>query len=78
MTLAWVSGGNLKKIGEFGVPEGDVIRHFRMIVQLLKTIKMSIDDPVTIENLNTAMKILNRDAVDAEAELGVEVKSFSS
>lgn len=78
ITLAWVNGGDLKKIGEFGIPEGDVIRHFRMIVQLLKTIKMSIDDPVTIENLNAAMKILNRDAVDAEAELGVEIKNFES
>jgi len=76
MTFAWVSGCDLKKIGTFGVPEGDVIRHFRMIVQLLKTIKLSIEDPVTIENLNAAMRLLNRDAVDAEAELGIEVKSI--
>jgi superfamily II RNA helicase len=76
VTLAWVNGCDLKKIGEFGIPEGDVIRHFRMIVQLIRTIKMSIDDPVTIENLNAAMRLLNRDAVDAEAELGIEVKSF--
>lgn len=78
LTLAWVNGCDLKKIGEFGIPEGDVIRHFRMIVQLLRTIKMSIDDPVTVENLNAAMRLLNRDAVDAEAELGVEIKEFDS
>ena len=76
ITLAWVSGGDLKKIGSFGIPEGDVIRHFRMIVQLLRTIKMSIDDPVTIENLNAAVRLINRDAVDAEAELGIEIQGM--
>jgi superfamily II RNA helicase len=73
ITYSWVIGCDLKKIGTFGVPEGDIIRHFRMIVQLLKTIKAQIDDPVTIENLNAAMRLINRGAVDAEAELGVEV-----
>ena len=73
ITFAWVSGSDLQKIGSFGVPEGDIIRHFRMIVQLIKTIKSQIEDPVTIENLNSAMRLINRGAVDAEAELGVEV-----
>jgi superfamily II RNA helicase len=70
ITYSWVIGCDLKKIGTFGVPEGDIIRHFRMIIQLLRTIKMQIDDPVTIENLNSAIRLLNRGAVDAEAELG--------
>ena len=73
VTFAWVSGCDLKKIGTFGVPEGDIIRHFRMIVQLLRTIRNSIEDSVTIDNLNSALRLLNRDAVDAEAELGVEI-----
>jgi superfamily II RNA helicase len=75
-TLAWVSGCDLKKIGTFGLPEGDIIRHFRMIVQLLRAVKASIDDPVVIEKLNEATRLINRDAVDAEAELGVEIKSI--
>ena len=74
-TLAWVGGCDLKEIGTFGLPEGDLIRHFRMIVQLLRAVKASINDPITIEKLNEATRLINRDAVDAEAELGVELKS---
>ncbi|MCL2845152.1 MAG: DEAD/DEAH box helicase [Chitinivibrionia bacterium] len=77
ITLSWVKGGDLEKIGSFSIPEGDIIRHFRMIVQLIKVIKLHIEDPVTIENLNSAMRLINRGAVDAEAELGVEVSSLS-
>ncbi len=69
---AWASGCDLTRLASFGVPEGDLIRILRMVLQLLRSIKLSIDDPVTIEKLNSAMKLINRDAVDAEAELRIE------
>ncbi|MDR0304570.1 MAG: DEAD/DEAH box helicase [Chitinispirillales bacterium] len=69
VTFSWVSGCDLAKIGSFGVPEGDIIRYFRMIVQLLRTIKVSINDEIIIEKLNNAIRLINRDAVDAETEL---------
>lgn len=71
-TYAWASGCNLKQLGDFGIPEGDLIRMFRMIIQLLRTIKFTIDDPVVIEKMTAAIRLLNRDAVDAEAELAVD------
>ncbi|MGM0444192.1 MAG: DEAD/DEAH box helicase [Fibrobacterota bacterium] len=70
--LSWVNGGTLGDLMLFGVPEGDLIRVFRMIVQLIRAIKTNIDDPVTIEKLNEARALINRGVVDAEAELAVD------
>jgi superfamily II RNA helicase len=70
--MSWVNGGDLRELGSFGIPEGDIIRIFRMIVQLIRTIKANIDDPVTIEKFKIAMDLINRGAVDAEAELKIE------
>lgn len=69
---AWANGCDLSRLGSFGVPEGDLIRILRMTIQLLRSIKQNIDDPVTIEKFNKAMDLINRDAVDAEAELKIE------
>ena len=66
---AWVNGCSLAELGHFRVPEGDLIRLFRMVIQLLKTLKVSIDDPVTVENLKASIELINRDVVDAQAEL---------
>lgn len=71
---AWASGCSLSELGHFRVPEGDLIRLFRMVIQLLKTLKVNIDDPVTVENLKKSIELINRDVVDAQAELekGIE------
>ncbi len=69
---AWATGCDLTRLASFGVPEGDLIRILRMTLQLLRSIKTNIDDPVTIQKFNTAFDLVNRDAVDAEAELRIE------
>jgi len=70
--FAWANGCDLTRLASFGVPEGDLIRILRMTIQLLRSIKQCIDDPVTIEKFSKAMDLINRDAVDAEAELKIE------
>lgn len=69
---AWATGCDLSRLGSYGVPEGDLIRVLRMTLQLIRSIKTSIEDPVTIEKLNKAFDMVNRGAVDAEAELKIE------
>ncbi len=69
---AWANGCDLTYLASYGIPEGDLIRILRMTLQLLRSIKQNIEDPVTIEKLNSAMDMINRDAVDAEAELKIE------
>jgi len=49
--------------------EGEVIRYFRMAVQILREI---LDTPVAAplkENIRTAIRLVNRDVVDAEKQL---------
>ncbi|ERP39130.1 DEAD/DEAH box helicase [Chitinivibrio alkaliphilus] len=70
--LSWVNGGSLGDLLAFGVPEGDLIRVLRMVVQLIRAIKANIEDPVTIEKLAECRLLINRGVVDAEAELKVE------
>jgi superfamily II RNA helicase len=70
--LSWVNGGSLGDLLAYGMPEGDLIRVLRMIVQLIRAIKVNIDDPVTIEKLDECRQLVNRGVVDAEAELKVE------
>ncbi|MCK9441181.1 MAG: DEAD/DEAH box helicase, partial [Methanothrix sp.] len=43
----WADGGELKDLEDFTVPEGDIIRVLRMTIQLLRTLKSNIEDPIT-------------------------------
>ncbi|MBN1983822.1 MAG: DEAD/DEAH box helicase [Chitinivibrionales bacterium] len=69
---AWARGCNLAELESFGVPEGDVVRILRMVVQLLRTLRFQLVDPVISERMHEALKLLNRDVVDAQAELEVD------
>ncbi len=66
---AWASGCSLKDLESFGMPEGDLVRLLRMTIQLLRTLRDAIDDPVTEEKMHQALLLVNRDVVDAQAEL---------
>jgi superfamily II RNA helicase len=66
---AWASGCALKDLESFGMPEGDLVRLLRMTIQLLRTLRDAIDDPVTEEKMHQALLLVNRDVVDAQAEL---------
>jgi superfamily II RNA helicase len=68
---AWAMGCTLRELLAFGVPEGDLVRLLRMVIQLLRTLRDRIPDPVIAERMHEAMLLINRDVVDAQAELEV-------
>jgi len=69
--FAWAQGCSLTDLESFGVPEGDMVRLLRMTIQLLRTLRNTIDDPVLTERLHESLALVNRGVVDAQAELEV-------
>ncbi|MBD3317732.1 MAG: DEAD/DEAH box helicase [Chitinivibrionales bacterium] len=69
--MSWASGCTLKELESYGIPEGDLVRVLRMTVQLLRTLRDRLDDPVVSERMHEALLLVNRDVVDAQAELQV-------
>lgn len=68
----WASEGTLRDLEAYHVPEGDIIRVLRMTIQLIRTLKNQIEDPELIEKLERALELINRDVVDAQAQLEVK------
>ncbi|KMQ51870.1 putative helicase [Chitinispirillum alkaliphilum] len=68
---AWTRGCDLKALGGFGVPEGDLVRVLRMTIQLLRTLRDRIQDPEISEKMHQALVMINRDVVDAQAQLEI-------
>jgi superfamily II RNA helicase len=69
--ISWAGGCSLKELESFGVPEGDLIRLLRMTVQLLRTLRDAIPDSYIADRMHDALVLINRDVVDAQAELEV-------
>jgi superfamily II RNA helicase len=69
--FAWANGCTLAELESFGVPEGDLVRVLRMSVQLLRTLRDTIPDPFIADRLHESLLLVNRDVVDAQAELEV-------
>jgi superfamily II RNA helicase len=69
--FAWANGCTLTELESFGVPEGDLVRVLRMTVQLLRTLRDKIPDPFISDRMHEALQLINRDVVDAQAELSV-------
>ena len=69
--FAWASGCDLTQLAGFGVPEGDLIRILRMTIQLLRTLRDKVPDPEISDRMYCAMELINRDVVDAQAQLEV-------
>ena len=68
---AWTRGEGFEKLLRFtAADEGELVRHFRMIIQLLKDL---LNAPHTSQRLHEtalhAMRLINRDVVDAEKQL---------
>ena len=68
---AWLGGCAFKDLGRHtDVDEGEIIRYFRMVIQLLRQLKQA---PQVSDNLrhtaNSALQKINRDLVDAERQL---------
>lgn len=70
-THAWLSGADFSKILRFtDTDEGQIIRFFRMAVQILREIASSnLSSPSLKTKIHRLIHILNRDIVDAERQL---------
>ena len=68
---SWIHGASFDKILRLtSADEGELVRHFRMIIQLLREIShaASVSDQLR-KTCDKAIKLLNRDVVDAERQL---------
>jgi len=73
-TEAWIKGMPFNKIMEFtDTDEGEIIRYFRMGVQILREIKeSSFSSPLLKEKTEELIYLINRDVVDAERQLRIQ------
>lgn len=69
--LAWANGCSLAELESSGIPEGDMVRVLRMTIQLLRTLRDALTDDVMSERMHHGLLLLNRDVVDAQAQLEV-------
>ncbi|MEW5758525.1 MAG: DEAD/DEAH box helicase [Candidatus Omnitrophota bacterium] len=68
---AWISGENFQKTLQLGdTDEGEIIRYFRMSVQILREInKAKISSNSLKQKTSQTIQSLNRDIIDAEKQL---------
>ena len=68
---AWVQGSSFKKAVEsIEIDEGELVRCFRMIIQLLRELAYSSHATEELKlTANRARQIMNRDVIDAEKQL---------
>ena len=68
---AWLRGTKFTKVLEYtDTDEGEVVRYFRMALQILKEIRDSkISSYLLKDKVSETVRVLNRDIVDAEKQL---------
>lgn len=68
---AWLRGTNFAKTLQFSdTDEGEVVRYFRMAIQILREINCTdICSPVLSDRIKETIRVINRDVVDAEKQL---------
>jgi superfamily II RNA helicase len=67
----WLRGTNFTKILQFtDTDEGEVVRYFRMSVQILREINdVKVASQLLREKIRETIRVINRDIVDAEKQL---------
>jgi superfamily II RNA helicase len=71
VTIAWIDGADFESLGELTeATAGDVVRNFRMSIQLMRQVRRAIHPDWDVHaRLGETMEALNRDVVDARAQL---------
>ncbi|UCB57732.1 MAG: DEAD/DEAH box helicase [Candidatus Omnitrophota bacterium] len=74
VTEAWLRGTDFSKLGQYSdVDEGELIRYFRMGLQILREIRQApVSSDMLKEKINGLAAVFNRDIVDAEKQLRLE------
>jgi superfamily II RNA helicase len=67
----WLRGTNFDKILQFtDTDEGEVVRYFRMAIQILREINdAKVASHILKEKLKETIRVINRDIIDAEKQL---------
>ena len=66
----WMRGEKFSRIIQLtDTDEGEVVRYFRMAIQILREIKDAPISPTLETRINKALHIINRDIIDAEKQL---------
>ena len=66
----WLNGMKFQRVLQFtDTDEGELIRYFRMAVQILREIKDAPISPGLKERITSAVRYISRDVVDAEKQL---------
>ncbi len=71
VTCAWIDGSTFEALGDLTeATAGDVVRNFRMAIQLMRQARRAIHPDWDVHaRMGEAMEALNRDVVDARAQL---------
>ena len=67
----WLRGTEFSKILQFtDTDEGEVVRYFRMAIQILREMEeSSASSYILKDRIKGAIRLINRDVVDAEKQL---------
>ena len=66
----WMRGEQFNKLGQLtGTDEGELVRYFRMAIQILREINDTPISPTLKERIKNALRLINRGIVDAEKQL---------
>ncbi|MDD5136169.1 MAG: DEAD/DEAH box helicase [Candidatus Omnitrophica bacterium] len=66
----WMHGMKFERILDLtDTDEGEVIRYFRMAIQILREINDAPISPILAGRIRTAIRMINRDIIDAEKQL---------
>ena len=70
-TEAWLNGTDFSKLGRYSdVDEGELVRYFRMTVQILREMQHAdVFSDLLKEKVRKLLSVFNRDIVDAEKQL---------
>jgi superfamily II RNA helicase len=69
-TLAWMRGATFAQLEKYtSADPGDIVRFFRMTLQILRNALGVVRDPALRRKLVRAIEKINRDEVDAERQL---------
>ena len=68
---SWMAGASFHRLTKLcDVDEGEIVRYFRMTVQLLRQLSEApAGDPALRQRAEQALRRINRDVIDAEAQL---------
>ena len=68
---AWAEGAPFDSVGRGDVGDGDLVRTFRLAIQLMRQLRKATDDQDLQSRLSEAVRRINRDVVDAERQLNL-------